>query len=52
MSIKMYFLFSHLDRLPENLDALGDEQGERFLQGISVIEKRYRARWDVVMIAD
>ena len=28
MSIKIHFLHSHLDRFPENLGALSDEQGE------------------------
>ncbi len=28
MSIKMHFLFSHLDRFPENLGDMSDEQGE------------------------
>ena len=36
MSIKVHFLHSHLDRFPENLGALSDEQG----------------RWDAVVLAD
>ena len=32
MSIKMHYLFSHIDRFPENLGALSDAQGERFHQ--------------------
>ena len=35
MSIKLHFLYSHLDRFPENLGDLSDEQGKRFYQGIS-----------------
>ena len=38
MSIKIHFLFSHLDRFPENLEAVNDEQGERLHQDIKVIE--------------
>ena len=42
MSRKVYFLHSHLDRLPENLV----EQVERFHQDIKVMEERYQGRWD------
>ena len=34
MSIKMHYLFSHMDRFPENLGAMSDEQGERFHQDL------------------
>ena len=30
MSIKMHFLFSHLDKFPENVGSISDEQGEGF----------------------
>ena len=30
MSVKMHYLFSHMDRFPENLGSISDEQGERF----------------------
>ena len=52
MSIKVHFLFSHLDRFPENLGAVSDEQGERFHQDIKVMEARYQGRWDSHMMAD
>jgi hypothetical protein len=52
MSIKMHFLFSHLDRFPENLGDVSDEQGERFHQDIKEMETRYQGRWDDVMMAD
>jgi len=52
MSIKMHYLFSHMDRFPENLGSMSDEQGERFHQEIMEMETRYRGRWDVVMMAD
>ncbi|KAI6648813.1 hypothetical protein LOD99_7075 [Oopsacas minuta] len=52
MSIKVHYLFSHLDRFPENLGDLNEEQGERFLQDIKVIEERYQGRWETHMMAD
>ena len=52
MSIKMHFLFNHLDDFPENLGAVSEEQGERFHQDIKVMEERYQGRWDTVMMAD
>ena len=30
MSTKMHYLFSHVDRFPENLGSMSDEQRERF----------------------
>jgi len=42
MTIKLHFLYSHLDRFPENLGDLSDEQGERFHQHISEMEVRYQ----------
>jgi len=32
MSIKLHFLYSHLDRFPENLGDLSDEQGGGFIR--------------------
>ena len=52
MSIKLHFLHSHLNRFPENLGDVNDEQGERFHQDIKMIEKRYQGRWDQHMMAD
>ena len=43
MSIKVH-LISHLERFPENLGAVSDGQGERFHQGIKVMEQRYQGR--------
>ena len=40
MSIKAHYLFCHLDRLPENLVDLSEEQGKRFHQDIKVMEER------------
>ena len=52
MSIKVHFLFSHLDRFPSNLGSVSDEQGERFHQDMRDMEERYQGRWDVNMMAD
>ncbi|RUS71032.1 hypothetical protein EGW08_021203 [Elysia chlorotica] len=52
MSIKVHFLHSHLDRFPENLGDVSDEQGERFHQDLKVMEDRYQGRWDIHMMAD
>ena len=52
MSIKLHFLHSHLDKFPENLGAVSDEQGERFHQDLKTMEERYQGRWDVHMMAD
>ena len=52
MSIKLNFLNSHLDKFPDNLGAVSDEQGERFHQDLKVMEERYQGRWDKSMMAD
>ena len=51
MSIKVHFLHSHLDKLPENLGNFSEEQCERFHQDIKVKE-RYQERWDRHLMAD
>ena len=48
MSVKMRYLFSHMDRFPENLGSMSNEQGERFHQDLKEME----TRWDAVMMAD
>lgn len=52
MSLKLHFLFSHLDVFPDNLGAVSEEQGERFHQDIREMERRYQGRWNTSMIAD
>ena len=52
MNIKVHYSFYHLDRFPENLGDLSEEQGERFHQDIKVMEKRCQGRWDTHMMAD
>ena len=52
MSIKVHYLHSHLDRFPENLGDLSEEQGERFHQDIRIMEERYQGHWNANMMAD
>ncbi|KAI6661448.1 hypothetical protein LOD99_13320 [Oopsacas minuta] len=52
MSIKVHFMYSHLDKFPENLGTVSDEQGERFHQDLMTVEERYQGRWDRHMMAD
>ena len=40
MFLWIHFLYSHLDFCHENLDAVSDEQGERFSQDLKMIEER------------
>ena len=51
MSLKVHFLASHLHFFHKNLGDVSDEHGERF-QDITVIEKRYKGKWSVGMLAD
>ena len=51
MSIKVHFLYSHLDRFPKNLGDVSNEQGERFHQDIKAMEERYQGRGDIKMMA-
>ena len=52
MSLKIHFLHSHLEFFPENPGSVSDEQGERFHQDISLMEKRYKGKWTPNMLAD
>ncbi|GFV21849.1 uncharacterized protein TNCV_4525361 [Trichonephila clavipes] len=52
MSVKVHFLYSHLDYFPENFGAVSEEQVERFYQDIKEMEHRYQGRWNVNMMAD
>lgn len=51
MSIKVYFLFSHLSSFPENVFSASDEEGGTFQQNIKVIKIRYQERWGAHMAA-
>ena len=46
MSLKMHFLFSHLNFFPLNCGGMSDEHGDRFHQDISVMEHRYKGKLD------
>jgi hypothetical protein len=52
MSLKIHSLHSHLDFFPDNFGAVSDEHGESFNQEISSMEKRYKGKWNCVMLAD
>ena len=52
MSIKLHYLFNHLDYFPGNLGNVSEEQRERFHQYIRTMEERYQGRWDIHMMAD
>jgi hypothetical protein len=39
MSLKVNFLFSHLNLFPKNLGDVSKEQGERFVQDIKQMER-------------
>ncbi|GBP55475.1 hypothetical protein EVAR_42651_1 [Eumeta japonica] len=43
---------NHLDRFPENLGDMSEEQGERMHQDLRVMEERYQGFWDTNMMAD
>ncbi len=44
MSIKVHFLFSHLDHFPINLSDVSDEHSEQSHQDIKTMEERYHGR--------
>ena len=52
MNVKMPYLFSHMDRFPENQGSMSDELGERFHQDLKKMETRYQGRWNAIMMAD
>jgi hypothetical protein len=43
--LKVHYLHSHLDRFPENLGDLSEEQGEIFHQDIKTMEFIYQGGW-------
>ena len=52
MSVKMHYLFSNLDRFPEDVGSMSDEQGEGFYQNMKEIKTKYQGHWDDAMMAD
>jgi hypothetical protein len=51
MSLKIHFLYSRLDFLPENLGEVSDEHSESLHQDIMVMEKLYQGKWTSSMLA-
>ena len=52
MSVKMQYLFSHIDFFRPNLGAVSEEHGDRFHQDIHCMERRHQGRWDCAMMGD
>jgi len=52
MSLKMHFLFSHLNFFPLNCGEVSDEHGECFHQDISMMEHRYKEKCSAAMLGD
>ena len=52
MSLKIYFLHSHLNFFPSNLGAVSDEHGERFHQDITKMRSNYQGKWNTGMMGD
>ena len=52
MSLKVYFLHSHLDFFPDNLGDIRNEEGERLHQYLQKNEKNYQSFWDERMLSD
>ena len=52
ISIKLHYLFSHIDYFLENLGDVSEELGERFHEDIRTMVERYQGRWDSYMMAD
>jgi len=52
MSIKLHYLKSHLDKFPDNLGGVSEEQIERFYQDLKIEDDRYQGWRDTHMIAD
>jgi hypothetical protein len=52
MSLKLHFLFSHLDQFPENLGTVSEKQGEWFHQDMKEMERWYHEQWNVSMMVD
>jgi hypothetical protein len=44
MSLKIYFLASHLNFFPESIEPVSDKHGEWFHKNISAMETRYQDR--------
>lgn len=52
ISLKFYFLHSHIDYSPEKLGTVSEDQDEIFHQYMMEREKRYQGKWNISLIAD
>jgi hypothetical protein len=52
VSLKVHFLGSHWDFLPENLKTLSNDHKQLFHQDISTVEKQYQGKCSTRMLAD
>lgn len=52
MSLKIYFIYNHLDFFPDNCGDCSDEQGERFHQDIATIEERFKGKDGTHMLGE
>ena len=52
MSLKIHFLYSHLDFFPPNKGEINDELGKSFHQEIKDLKNRYQGRKTKNMLAD
>jgi hypothetical protein len=52
MSPKVHYLNAHLDRFPENVGRMSEEQGERFHQEIKQMEERYFGKASSNILSD
>ena len=52
MSIKLHYLFCHLDHFLKTVVNMSEEQEKSIHQDIKVMEERYQDQWDTHMMAD
>lgn len=52
MSLKIHFLYNHLNFFPDNCGDCSDEQGERFHQDIATIEERFKGKDSTHMMGE
>ena len=52
MSVKLHFLWLHLDNFQKNCRNLNEEQSQHFHQDIHIMEVRYQGWWEVNFLAD
>ena len=52
MLLKKHFLESHLKFFHHNLEDVSNEHDKRFYQDVAIIEKRFKGKCSVGMLAD